>query len=449
MNRLYCDTVQILKNSIKINDLIEVEPQGSSVCPFCKSKSKWYTVANTAGWCYSSKCISNNPQFLNSINKKSLKGYDIFSLTRLIAYVEDNQIMSFGKTLEYLKRKFSNKLNLDTSKLEEDLCEYSNFLNRVSDAYYHCMLENKNNAGKRYLLDRGITEDTIENTKIGYANSPYTLRRYGIREETLAKYNFLTNRGYEYYFNRVIFPIRDTYNKVRHLQGRLISSSNEEETLKYLTTKKFNNLPSVIHYLALEERLSLYRTNRNKELFICEGVPDTYSLAQCKLPVVGLLGISKLLYHEYKLRDFRKITMIADNDKFDSDHPNYPNKYKSWMRLIPQLIDLQHSLGTNTEIFVWLPPKELKVNNTNIKVKDVNEWLKNLNNRDNKAIQNTIIKNRIPLLDWVIDERGDNLDNHFEIVRLIKASNKKYLTKLQDKIPPDLSCLEYVYRICD
>ena len=184
----------------------------------------------------------------------------------------------------------------------------------------------------------------------------------------------------------------------------------------------------------------LYR--KDKTIYISEGIPDTLSLVQLGFPVVGMLGINNLLEHIEDLREFSNIIIIGDNDKFDKNHINYPNEYKSWRVLLPQLLKLQQAIPSSN-VYGWMPPKSYKGR----KVKDINDLLKL--NISMEEISSLIHKHKWELVYFFIQKHRKDLSKHEDIIRLIKYSGKHYHYFNEYISSLNLSSIEYITSIID
>jgi hypothetical protein len=416
--------VDLIKSNISIDSLIKVNKEGTSTCPFCNKIKKWRTINNQYGWCYSTSCPSY--KYIKD-KRKSLDVIDIYCIIHNCSFSQ--AISELISSLDY--EGHSNRLN-----------ERSEFLKQIMYIYQQ-ELWNSNNKAINYLKERGFTERNIRNWELGYAPSyGALLRSRGFKSIDLEReglYNPITDR--EFFSNRIIFPIKDNCNRFVHLQGRYILPIPEDKKdliSKYKATLS-SLVPPITSFLFLEEKLNVYKSI-HPTIVIAEGAPDTCSLAQMGLPSVGILGLSNLLKHTSKIKDFKHILVIGDNDKFPSDHEYFPNQYKSWRVLIPQVIDLQLSL-IDSKVSIWTPPLEYG--------KDINDTLLYCikNNIDPSTIKNQIYEEAIDIIDYLISNHGEDISYHQTILTLISKTGRGKESFSQISILKDLSTIDYVIKV--
>jgi len=417
--------IELIKNSIGIDSLINVDRNGVSNCPFCNKIKKWRTINNQYGWCYSTSC----PSYRITIDTKR-KSLDVIDIYRFI------HSCTFSQAISELIN------NLDYEGHNSRIEERSKFLKQILYIYQQELWSSSSNKGINYLRQRGFSDSNIKCWDLGFASYGALLRSRGLKTIDLEKEG-LYNPEYdkEFFSNRVVFPIRDNCSRIIHLQGRYVLPIPEDKKdiiPKYKATLS-SLVPPITSFLFLEEKLNVYRTMR-APLAICEGAPDACSLYQIGMNSVGILGLSNLLKHTSKLKDFSEIIVIGDNDKFSIEHEYFPGEYKSWRMLIPQMIELQLSIP-NTKVSLWKPSE--------VYGKDINDMLlffvnNNLNPRD---IKNIIINKAIDLIDYLIKEHQDDLSFHQTILTLISKTGRGRELFESNSLFKSISPLEYALKI--
>jgi hypothetical protein len=301
----------------------------------------------------------------------------------------------------------------------------SDILSNLLMVYKHCLMEN--NEAIRYLTGRGFSTYDIERSEVGYAPASGVTRLYNLNTNDLIKEG-LVNNGKEFFYNRIIFPIYNQHRHLVHLIGRHLGQV-DEHTIRYKDTT--GGAYSSKHYLAFEHYLQEYIKRPGKELYVCEGYPDAWSLVARGVPAVGLLGLERLTLHARKLENFKSITFLFDSDRYDATHPTYPLAYKSWLRILPQLVDLQCTLPTTT-FYKWLVPTG----------KDVNEWICTGVPNPLKDIR----EQRIEFTTSLLEEWGSDINQHINLIKLMIAKDIP-LTKLTPYINPSYSAVEYAAKL--
>ncbi len=148
--------------------------------------------------------------------------------------------------------------------------------------FYDSLIAPENAEALRYITNRGLTPQTIKRFGIGYADSSWDsltgyLMSKGFEKEEI-KNGFLagvsqkTGRLFDYFRNRIIFPIFDLSGNVIAFGGRIIG----DEKPKYLNSsdtpvfKKSRNLYALNHA----------KNNTDSSLILCEGYMDVVALQQ-------------------------------------------------------------------------------------------------------------------------------------------------------------------------
>ncbi len=155
-------------------------------------------------------------------------------------------------------------------------------MNKQAAIYFHYLL--KSQRGEKalaYLRDRGLTDETIRHFGLGYADiyrdDLYQyLKAKGYSDQQMKDSSLVTidsQRGiFDKFFNRVMFPIMDTRQRVIGFGGRVMGEGQP----KYLNSRET---------LLFDKGRNLYglnyaRRSRENSLILCEGYMDVISLHQ-------------------------------------------------------------------------------------------------------------------------------------------------------------------------
>ena len=196
-------------------------------------------------------------------------------------------------------------------------------INRRAGGFYHEALLNSSagQVARSYLAQRGITQQTIVDFKLGYARdgwdhllrffsgkriSPMLLEKSGL---ILPRKN--KNGHYDRFRNRIIFPIFDVNTQVVGFGGRVL----DDALPKYL------NSPETALY---NKSRSLYGIHRAKNkcratgtVFIVEGYLDLLALHQHGIEnSVATLGTALTADHVKLLTRYaRRMVLVYDSDE--------------------------------------------------------------------------------------------------------------------------------------
>lgn len=135
--------------------------------------------------------------------------------------------------------------------------------------------------GMKYLAqDRGLSGATIKHFGLGFAPNSFHMlhdhmQRLGYTDEELVK-GFLcgksqkTGRAYDYFRNRVMFPIIDTSGNIVAFGGRVLDDSKP----KYLNSSDTPGFKKSRHLFAL----NFARNHAAESMILCEGYMDVIAL---------------------------------------------------------------------------------------------------------------------------------------------------------------------------
>lgn len=400
------ERVKVLETILGISDIYSVNTNGSSTCPACGKKNKFSVRDNKTARCWSTHCTLNS--------NKDGQVYNIVSLYQTLNNY-DSSGKGYYQALLDLEKKAG--INSTINIVENDR---SLFLQECLELYQWALWSAEGEKAREYLLKRGFSEDLIKKHQIGYAPNAYFLRGFDeisslkLKEEKLLYYNK------EYFDNRIIFPIKDYRGNLVHFVGRYLGEvpkdeEGEEVVPRYKDTQAVKNILGTKSYLAFEHLIPSYIQSNVSTLYIAEGYPDSLSLIQRGFCSVGLLGLEKLVSHKDKFKHFENIVAVFDNDFYPKNHSQFPLEYKSWRKIIPQLVELQKVLP-NLKIFTWLVPQKEGI-------KDINDWLTHNQDMSQEEIRTLIDSEKKNLVLQLIKKWGDDITKHKTLLELISSTN--------------------------
>ena len=148
--------------------------------------------------------------------------------------------------------------------------------------FYDSLIDPENAAALKYITDRGLTPQTIKRFGIGYADTSWDsltgflmskgFEKKEITDGFLAGVSQKSGRLFDYFRNRIMFPIFDLSGNVIAFGGRIIGDAKP----KYLNSsdtpvfKKSRNLYALNHA----------KNNTDSSLILCEGYMDVIALQQ-------------------------------------------------------------------------------------------------------------------------------------------------------------------------
>jgi DNA primase len=257
-------------------------------------------------------------------------GGDVFK------FVMDYENLTFPEAVKVLADRAGIQLpEQETSreaKAQADLKTQILEMNKLAAKYYYYLLRQPaGEQGLRYLKDRQLSDETIRKFGLGYASKfsddlyKY-LKSKGYSDLLLKESGLMQvdekHGMHDKFWNRVIFPIMDTHNRVIGFGGRVMGDGKP----KYLNspeTKVFDKSRNLYG-------LNLARISRKPNIILCEGYMDVISMHQAGFnQAVASLGTAFTQQQSAILKRYTNEVLLT----YDSDEAGI----KAAMRAIPML----------------------------------------------------------------------------------------------------------------
>lgn len=153
--------------------------------------------------------------------------------------------------------------------------------NRAAARFFHkCLLTDEGKPALQYLLNRGLTMQTIQHFGLGFAPNSWDsllkhLQSAGFRPDELLAANLIKQgqrNHYDNFRNRVITPIIDIRGNVVAFGGRVLDDSKP----------KYINTSDTIAYKKTHELfgLNFAKDAKSETLILCEGYMDVIAMHQ-------------------------------------------------------------------------------------------------------------------------------------------------------------------------
>ncbi|MCC8483258.1 MAG: DNA primase [Rickettsia endosymbiont of Labidopullus appendiculatus] len=301
--RIPLEFYELLRTRINLSDIVRqkvvlTKKSGNylGLCPFHVEKSPSFTVNDAKRFYYCFGCTVHGDviKFVASLSGLSYK-------EAAIKLAND-----YGIELP--------KLTVEQQKLHEESDELLDILEMAARFFTSQLSQEVCN----YLRDRGISKEAIKEFSIGFAPPAKELQKFfekkSISLKKLQKAG-LVGKGndgtmYEIFYNRIIFPIRNIYNKVIGFGGRVIGNG----------LPKYLNSPETILF---QKNETLYGENnaisvayKKNHSILVEGYLDVIALHQAGFKeTVASLGTAVTENHLQKLwRAGDEIALCLDGD---------------------------------------------------------------------------------------------------------------------------------------
>ncbi len=233
-----------------------------------------------------------------------------------IKFVMELEKLSYPESIEKLASM--NNFSLTYTKGSSDYSDAKRVLEAIGQWYVKNL--NQNSTAKQYLLDRGVSQNSIETFEIGYVPGGAQVMQFlqsallPLPKAAEAGIIAQSENGQGYYarlVERITFPIYSASASVVGFGGRTITN----HPAKYINspqTKLFNKSRLLYGYHLAKE--SIYK---NKKIIICEGYLDVVMFHQAgfKEAVAGM-GTALTTEHLPMLRKGDpKVILAYDGDK--------------------------------------------------------------------------------------------------------------------------------------
>ncbi len=314
-----------------IQQYVTLKKQGRNyvgLCPFHSEKTPSFTVSEEKNFFHCFGCG---------------KSGNIF--TFLMLYKNIPFVNALRETAKYVG------LNIDSysNNKKEQYSFLINIFKKALQAYNYYLFQPYGRTALAYLKKRSITKPSIDKFGLGYAVDNWTLLNSKLTNDHYSLENQYrsglivkgkNNKPYDYFRNRIIFPIYDESNRVIAFGGRVLDDSNP----KYLnSTENYYFKKREVFYGLNLAKNGIFK---NGLVILVEGYFDVIMAHQMGIDnVVGLLGTGLTEKHIQKIKRYTdKVVLVFDGDE-------------AGQRAVIRSLSL--ALKANIEVFVVELPNEL------------------------------------------------------------------------------------------
>lgn len=237
-------------------------------------------------------------------------------------FLMEHENYSFPEAVEALAERAGIKLPEQSmtpeAKKQADARTKIKDMNKLAAAYFHYLLKSERGThAMKYLKGRGLTDETINKFGLGfsdvYSDDLYKyLKSKGYRDDELKDSGLIKydekHGASDRFWNRVMYPIIDTSNKVIGFGGRVMGDAKP----KYINTQdtpvfdKSRNLYG----------LNLAKKSKRRGIIFCEGYMDVISMHQAGFDnAVASLGTALTVGQVNLIKRFTDHVYLA----YDSD----------------------------------------------------------------------------------------------------------------------------------
>lgn len=309
-------TIQKIMDEARVEDIVgefvTLKKRGANLqglCPFHNEKSPSFSV---------------NPA------RNIYKCFGCGKAGGPLQFLMDYQQLSYPDALRYIANKYNIEIEeehrSDEQKAQEqekhNLTESIYIANAAAQKYFTDYMLNNDNGkiGLAYFKERGFLQHTIDKFQLGFAPdagdgfTKYALKN-GFQLDVLKKAGLTSpkeNSTYDFFRNRVMFPIHNMTGKVVGFGGRIMIK--DEKSPKYVNTSESEvyNKSKLLYgaYFAKQE------IRKKDECLLVEGYTDVISLHQAGIENAVASSGTALTPDQIRLikRITPNITMLYDGD---------------------------------------------------------------------------------------------------------------------------------------
>lgn len=294
------------------NDIVDViglyvrlKKTGSNyvgLCPFHNEKSPSFSVSGSKQMYYCFGCGVGGNVFT------FLMEYENYSFSEALKSLADRAGVKLPELEQSEEAKKASDLKSKILEVYKEAAKY----------YFYQLKSDRGQEAMSYLKNRQLTDETIARFGLGYSNkfsdSLYQyMKNLGYEDNLLRQSGLFTmdeTKGvYDKFWNRVMFPIMDSNNKVIAFGGRVMGDG----------TPKYLNSPETLVFDKSRNLfgLNFARQSRKPYMLICEGYMDVIALQQAGFTnSVASLGTAFTMQQAKLLSRYSKEVMLTyDSDK--------------------------------------------------------------------------------------------------------------------------------------
>lgn len=287
-----------------------------------------YVRLEKSGSQYKARCPFHNektPSFYISLERGTYHCFGCQEHGDIFTFVEKMEAVPFYEALTILAERAGIKLT-PYKKAEKD--KENNLINLIKAASIHYVKNlEKSIEAKKYLNDRGLTNETIQRFDLGFSLGGnvgwrdlfISLAKDGFTiPEMIASGMVIKKEGEEKYFDRfrgrIMFPIKNTFNNIVGFTARILPSLDDGKMGKYINSPEtdiYHKSKILFGYNLAKKSIA-----EKREVILVEGQMDMIMSHQVGvLNVVATSGTAVTEEHIQILKRFADRILLS----FDQD----------------------------------------------------------------------------------------------------------------------------------
>lgn len=283
-----------------------------------------YTSLKRSGNNYTGLCpfhSEKTPSFSVSSEKQLYYCFGCGAGGTVINFIESIENLDFVETVKFLAQRAGigipeeSSEETEESRLKKKIYEMNKIAGR---AYFNMLNSESGKTALMYLRNRGLSDSTITKYGLGYSPDSWdyiykTLKGKGYRDDEIVKSGLCRRsekgRIYDFFKNRVMFPVMDVRGNVIAFGGRDMTGSSPSKYLNTGDTPVFKKRENLFN-------LNIAKNTKKDYIILAEGYMDVISLYQAGFTnAVASLGTSFAPEHSRLLKRYTDKVIIS----FDGD----------------------------------------------------------------------------------------------------------------------------------
>lgn len=288
------DQVEEVKSKIDIVDIIQE-----------------HTPLKKAGRNYKGLCPFHGEKTPSFMVNQELQIYKCFGCSEggdVFTFLQKTEGLEFGEALQMLAARAGVTLTSYKPTHIEEQKDKLLRLNALAANYYHYLLvtHKLGQTARDYLQSRGITSESIEKFKLGYAPSGWDYlrqflvdkKKFTLQDMQLAGLT-IENKNYDRFRDRIMFPLNNFRGQTVGFAGRVLPGADEKSGGKYVNTPE----TEIYHKSELLYGLDLTRSEikQAKYAIVVEGEIDAIASWQAGVKNVVAIKGSALTARQVEL----------------------------------------------------------------------------------------------------------------------------------------------------
>jgi len=328
MSRIPQETIDRINDNADIVDIVsksvDLKKRGRNffgLCPFHEEKTPSFSVAPDKGIYHCFGCGKGG----NAVN-----------------FIIENEKLSFVEAIQQLGQHLGIQVEFSGSNESKNLFDNLYKIHEDASSLYHqTLLSDRGKKALKYLMDRGLSLESIKLFSVGFApeSSKFllnTIKSNGYDREVLEKsglFGYSKSEFFDRFRSRIMFPIWNSSSKIVGFGGRVFAS---EDPAKYMNSPETPLYKKSDIFYGLHNARNAIR--KNGYAILVEGYTDVIQLYQNGIKnSVAVSGTAFSERHVSQMKRFCSKALLA----YDGDSAGISATLKTGYNLIKGGIEAQ------------------------------------------------------------------------------------------------------------